>query len=148
MDVARAYKLLRRTGLRGYDIEARTFRPWHGLWRYSVDFHHGCGGTAWMSREIIMLPNPANQCPHVIVHSFVHEAGHAQFLLLDITILLFVLPDLLRLSWYWPVAGIVVWQFVWREVVADIYSVRVLGVRNTWRGYAHFFRNMRRSRRR
>lgn len=147
MDTARAYRLLTRAGPPGYDPSSRTFRPWHRLLRYSVKFQSG-RGLAKLRGVKIELSNPANQCPHVILHDFVHEAGHAQFLLRDLAVLAFVLPDLRGAAWYWFIVAILTWQFVWRELMADLYSVRILGFRNTWRGYAHMDRKAQMAKRR
>lgn len=123
------------------------FRPWHRLVRHPVTFQSG-KGLARLSGTKIELSNPASQCPHVIMHDFVHEAGHAQFLLLDLAVLAFVLPDLRDEKWYWWLVVLLTWQFVWRELMADLYSVWVLGVRNTWRGYAHIDLKTQKARRR
>lgn len=143
VDVARAYRLLTRARLAGYDPQTRSFRPWHRLIRYSVKFR-GSRGIAHFLGGSIALTDPTDQCPHVVLHDFVHEVGHAQLLLLDGAVLVVVIPELSGATWYWYIVVFLVWQFAWRELVADLYAALVLGLRDTWLGYAHIDRRARR----
>lgn len=142
MDLDRAHRLLTLVGLSGYDPASGTYLPWHRLGRYTVEFQTG-RGIARLRGLSIRLPNPADQCPHVIVHSFVHEVAHVRFLYLDLAVLALVLPEILAMSWYLCIGALALWNYVWRELVADAYAIARIGFKNTWRGYAHFNRRRR-----
>ena len=146
MDVERARLLIARVRLRGHDPVARTVRPW--WWpaaRYEVIVREGGVAPHLIGSKIVVTVDEC-ACPHVVVHSFVHEAGHVQMLMVDVLVASLAVGFLEGSSWLAYIVAFLVWQFVWREVSADVYAAAHLGCGNTVRGYTHLSRKRRRGR--
>jgi hypothetical protein len=143
MDVERAWRLIARLHLRGYDPAKRTVRAW---WfppaKYEVDVRHGKGAPHLVGAKIAVTFEPG-ACPHVVAHGFVHEAGHVQMMMWDIGAATAGLGLLAGAPWWGYVLAFLAWQFGWRELTADLYATWKLGIRNVWLGYAHLWRARR-----
>jgi hypothetical protein len=116
---------------RGAAVPAFIF---HHLWDATISHFFG-------SR--IEVAGDRQNCPHILVHSFVHEVGHVQMLFLDVVVFSAGLSALKGSSWGAYALALVAWQFVWRELTADLYAVTRLGLRNTVLGYSHYWRKRR-----
>ena len=129
-------RLLKRIGPKRYDATARTFRAWHRL-RYPVVFREEEGVDSFGFGKIVIY-NAPKACPHEVVHAFFHEIGHCQMLYLDIVVLVIVVAAMD--SVIAAVGALLVWQFAYRELTAELYALRFLGWRNVVRGYTHLGR--------
>jgi len=144
VDVERARRLIERIRLRGHDPVARTVRPW---WcppaRYEVVVREGGVAPHLIGSKIVVTVDK-DACPHVVVHGFVHEVGHAQMLMVDILAASIGVGFLDGSPWWAYAVAFLVWQFAWRELTADVYAATQLGCRNAVRGYTHMWRKRRR----
>lgn len=138
VDQRRLDSLLRRIAPRGFDPDARTLRPWHRLYAMDVAFPADDRVPKVLGSRIT-VPNPPRGCPHTVVHAFFHEVGHVQMLFLDVAVLAAAVVPLWG-RWLAFAVALPAWQFVWREVAADLYALFHLGPRNVWRGYSHPWR--------
>lgn len=146
MELARAYSLLARFAPKGYDPQAKSFRPWWRFGRYDVQVRQGEGVSHMLGSRIVVAARQ-DACPHVVVHGFIHEAGHVQMLFLDIGVATATIPAALEVSWLACAGAVLAWQFVWREITAEVYAVSKLGLRCAVRGYSHLGRTTGRARR-
>jgi hypothetical protein len=140
MDLERAWRLIARARLRGYDPSARAVRLW--WWpsaRYEVVLCHGKGAPHLVGSKIVVTFEEG-ACPHVVLHGFVHETGHVQMMMLDISVAAGAAPLLGAAPWWGWVVAFLAWQFGWRELTADLYAASKLGFGNVVRGYTHLGR--------
>ncbi len=142
MDAERAYRLIARLELRGYDPATRTFGPW--WWRRARYVVAVCGkGVPHVFGSKIVVAGIDDGCPHAVAHGFAHEAGHVQMLMLDLLVFSVTVSALEGASWVGYIVAFLLWNFGWREVTADLYAVTKLGLRNTVLGYTHLWRARR-----